>query len=130
MRLATPLAIIVLAAALLAGCGDSSDMASEAGTTPAPQAKGSSAPAGATAKSCQVKSAGTKDLRATGLGCKQARQLVDRWKRSGDCATPPDASRSSCSLAPYRCLAAVTDRGLMVSCARPEESVAFTVKRD
>jgi hypothetical protein len=129
MRLATPLAIVALAAALLGGCGGSSGDGSDSDTTTAPRASGSSAPAGATAKSCPTRSADAKDLRATGLGCKQGRQLMEEWTHSESCAAPPDSSRSSCSLGPYRCLAAATDRGLTVSCARSGQSVAFTVKR-
>lgn len=128
MRLATPLAIVALAAALLAGCGGSSDDGTGTDTGTAPPANGSSAPAGATAKNCPTHAADTRGLRATGLGCKQARQLMDEWGRSKGCAAPADSSRSSCSLGPYRCLAAATDRGLMVSCARSGESIAFTVK--
>lgn len=130
MRLATPLAIVAMTAALLAGCGGSSDDGAGTGATTAPRAADSSAPAGATAKSCPTNSAETKGLRATGLDCKQARLLIDEWGSSKNCAAPADSSRSSCSLGPYRCLAAATDRGLTVSCARSGQSVAFTVKRD
>lgn len=129
MRLAIPLAIVALFVAVLAGCGDSSGDGSESGATTAPPASGSSAPAGATATSCPTHSTETKGLRATGMDCKRARRLMEEWGRAKDCATPPSASRSSCSLGPYRCLAAATDRGLMVSCARSGQSVAFTVKR-
>lgn len=129
MRLATPLAIAAVTAALLAGCGGSSDDGTETGATTAPRGGDSSAPAGATAKSCPTHDAETKGLRATGLGCKQARLLMDEWGESKDCAAPAGSSRSSCSLGSYRCLAAATDRGLTVSCARSGQSVAFTVKR-
>lgn len=129
MRLATPLAIAVLAAALLAGCGDSSDESTATGATTAPQAGDSSAPAGATATSCATDSDTASALRATGLGCEQARALMADWERSQDCLAPANASRSSCSLGSYRCLATATDRGLVVSCARPGRSLAFTVRR-
>jgi hypothetical protein len=130
MRLATPLTIVAISAALLAGCGGSSDDGTGTGATTAPGAADSSAPAGATAKSCPTHSAETKGLRATGLACEQARLLMNEWEKSQSCAAPADSSRSSCSLGYYRCLAAATDRGLTVSCARSGQSVAFTVKRD
>jgi ABC-type phosphate transport system substrate-binding protein len=129
MRLATPLAIAAVAATLLASCGGSSDDGTGTGATSAPRAADSSAPAGATAKSCATHGAKTKGLRATGLGCEQARLLIDEWGESEDCAAPAGSSRSACSLGSYRCLAAATDRGLTVSCARSGQSVAFTVRR-
>ena len=125
MRLATPLAIVALAAALLAGCG-SSDEGSETG---APPASDSTAPAGASARSCASDSTEVKGLRATGIGCTQARLLVGEWEASASCAAPVGSSRSSCSLGGFRCLAAATDRGLAVSCARSGQSVAFTARR-
>jgi len=46
------------------------------------------------------------------------------------CAPFGGASRSSCSVyGGYRCLGAVTDRGVAVSCARTGSSVAFVAKR-
>jgi len=126
MRLATPLAIAAVTAALLAGCG-SSDDGTETGAS-APPAD-SSAPAGAAAESCATHDSGTRGLRATGLDCGVARHLMNEWAASEGCASPAGSSRSSCSLGPYRCLATATDRGLAVSCARSGQSVAFTVKR-
>jgi len=127
MRLATPLAIVAVAA-LISGCGGSSDDGTETGATAAPPAT-RSAPAGASAKSCSPHSAEISGLRATGLDCGPARQVMEDWQRSGQCEAPANASRSSCLLGPYRCLATATDRGLTVSCARSGQSIAFTVKR-
>jgi hypothetical protein len=126
MRLAVPLAIVVLAVAVLAGCGSSGD---GGGSTSAPQSSGSSAPAGASAHSCGGQEGPADGLRATGIPCKQAKLLAAAWARNDGCAPADGASRSSCKLeGGYDCLAAVTDRGLAVSCARPGSSVAFTVK--
>lgn len=129
MRLATRLVIVALAAALLSGCGSSSDEGTETAARTSSAADSSSTPVGASAKSCRARSADTRGLRATGVSCKEARRLLADWNASKSCAAPADASRSSCSLGSYRCLAAATDRGLTVSCARSGQSVAFTVRR-
>lgn len=50
------------------------------------------------------------------------------WEHEGDCRRPPGASRWGCSVGSYRCQAVVVDRGWSVSCARPGNSVAFTVR--
>lgn len=68
-----------------------------------------------------VTSSGTATVGATGL-------IQARWERTPDCDRPPGASRWGCSVGPYRCQAVVVDRGWSVSCARPGESVAFTVR--
>jgi hypothetical protein len=51
-----------------------------------------------------------------------------KWEHSSDCDRPAGASRWGCSVGPYRCQAVVVDRGWSVSCSRPGESVAFTVR--
>jgi hypothetical protein len=124
MRLALPLTILALA--LLSGCGGSDDgEVSGVSTQPTPQAKGAGAPPGAAAHECE----GDGDLRATGLGCKEARSLMASWARTKGCAPSGGDSRSACSLAgSYRCLSVVTERGISVSCAKPGRSVAFTAK--
>jgi len=136
MRLAIPIATAVLAALLLAGCGGSSSSSTggstQTGTGAPPQASGAgapSAPIGASARSCDTGAVDATELRAAGIPCGQARQVMYGWQREPSCAPPPGASRSSCLTRSYRCLGARTDRGLAVSCARPGESVAFVVKR-
>jgi hypothetical protein len=126
MRLAIPLAIVALAAALLSGCGSSPD---DSGSTSSPPAKTSTAPIGASARSCDTYAVDAEGLRAAGLSCKQARQVMYGWQRQPACAKPTGASRTSCLTRSYRCLGARTDRGLAVSCARAGESVAFLVKK-
>lgn len=128
---ARPLAVLplLIVAALLAGCGSSGDSRSEGGgataTTPA-------APPGASVRACgETTVAGTSGTRVTGIGCDVGRGIVAAWARKPACPPPAGASRSSCSLGDgYRCLAAATDRGIAVSCARPGASVAFLADRD
>jgi hypothetical protein len=127
MRLAAPIAIAVLAAALLAGCGGSSDGGSSSSTEAPPST--STAPAGASAHSCPTAASGAEALRVTGISCGRAERVVVAWQRSGSCAPPAGASRSGCDAAGYRCLSTVTDRGLAVSCSGPGRSIAFVAKR-
>ncbi|HZO06803.1 MAG TPA: hypothetical protein VFB52_10480 [Solirubrobacterales bacterium] len=123
MRLAIPLTIVAVAAALLSGCGGSDDGDSAASTQAAPKAKGSTAPVGASAHECK----GEGELRATGLPCKKARSLMTAWGRTEGCAPIDGASRSACGLSgAYRCLSVVTEKGISVSCAKPGRSLAFT----
>jgi hypothetical protein len=119
-RLVAPIVAAVLAAGLLAGCGDS---ASEE-TSAAPKA-----PAGARAQSCDAHATGAESLRATGVPCGQARRVLHSWQRQRSCSLPGGASRGSCLARSYRCQAARTDRGLAVSCARPGQSIAFVARR-
>jgi hypothetical protein len=135
LRLVAPLAVIVFAAAALAvGCGDTSieTDGSRTGTVtsvaPLPQ-RSSKAPPGASAKSCDSYAADAGGLRATGIGCDQARQVMYRWQRERSCALPSGASRGGCRTSSYRCQAVRTDRGTAVACARPGRSIAFVAKR-
>ena len=118
LRLLAPL-VVLLAAALVAGCGDSS---SEETSVPP------KAPAGATAKSCDTDAADAEGLRATGIACDQARQVLYGWQRQHSCSLPNGASRGSCLTRSYRCQAVRGDRGLAISCARAGQSVAFISK--
>jgi hypothetical protein len=132
-RLAT-LLVLVFAVSVLAGCGgSSSDETAETRTgtatgevtVPGP----AEAPAGATAKSCETFATDAEALRATGIPCDQARQVMYGWQREGSCALPSGASRGGCLTRSYRCQAVRTDRGTAVSCSRAGESVAFVAKR-
>ncbi len=129
MRFAIPIAVVVLAAALAGGCGSSGDDSSGSSTATAPKSGAERAPAGASARECADNAGAAKSLRATGVSCKQAKKLAKAWSEAAGCAPPDGASRSSCQLeGDYDCLAAMTGRGLAVSCARPGRSVAFTIK--
>jgi len=131
MRLATPLAIVALAAALLAGCGGSSSSSSTGGST-GTGASGSGAPrapVGASARNCDTRAVDAEGLRAVGVSCDAARKVMYGWQLLGACATPSAASRTSCTVRSFRCLSGRTDRGVVVGCSRPGESIAFVAKR-
>lgn len=129
MRIAVPFATVVLTAALLAGCGGSDDGSSEPSTEATPPAQGSTAPAGASAQDCKGGAGAQVKLRATGIPCPVAMDLVKAWEQGESCAPAAGASRSACEIVGgYRCLSVVTDRGVSVSCARPGRSIAFTAK--
>ena len=137
LRLAAPLAIVALAAVLLAGCGGSSSEEGQTTGGPArkerqssPEGGTSGAPIGAAARGCDTNAVDVEGLRATGLSCGQARQVMHGWQRARSCAGRSGASRSSCTSGSYRCLSTRTDHGLAVSCSRPGRSIAFIAKRD
>jgi hypothetical protein len=119
IRLAAPLALVALSA-LLAGCG---------GSSPDEPASTATAPVGAAAKSCETKAVDAEGLRAAGVSCGQARQVMYGWQQRSSCSAPAGASRVSCTSHSYRCLGARTDRGIAVSCARPGRSIAFIAPR-
>jgi hypothetical protein len=122
-----PAAFLILAlAATLAACGSSGEPDETTATATTPRA-----PAGAAAQSCgKTTVAGTSSTRVTGVGCDTGRGIVAAWAGKAGCAPAAGASRSSCSLRDgYRCLAATTERGVVVSCARPGASVAFLARR-
>jgi hypothetical protein len=93
-------------------------------TTPA-------APPGAAARACgRTTVAGTEGLRVTGIGCDVGRGVVAGWSKQASCAPRGEASRVSCEVYDeYRCLAAVVEDGVAVSCSRPGGSLAFLAKR-
>jgi hypothetical protein len=129
MRLAVPLAIAVLAATLLAGCGGSSSSSGESTQTGSTAPTGtSSGPVGASARDCDTGTVDVEALRVVGVSCGRARQVMYGWQRTSSCAAPTDASRTSCTARSYRCLSARTSRGLVVGCSLPGESIAFVVK--
>ena len=123
--LRSALALLVVLAAWTTGCG-SSDEPEPTATATVP-----TAPPGATARSCgETTVAGTEGLRVTGIGCDVGRGIVAAWTRQPGCSLGQGASRSSCTVYDeYRCLAAATDRGIAVSCARPGGSAAFVARR-
>jgi hypothetical protein len=127
MRLAVALATVVLAAALAAGCGDSSVEPGESRTGTVTSVE--PGPIGASARSCGAQAADVEGLRATGIPCELARRAMYGWQRETSCALATGASRGSCQIRSYRCQAVRAGRGLAVSCARPGQSVAFLAKR-
>jgi hypothetical protein len=120
MRLAATIPIIALAALATAGCGSGG----EGMATDSTQGH-TGAPVGASARSCETHALDAGALRATGVSCGRARQVMYGWQRARGCSAPAGASRSACQTRSYRCLATRTDRGVAVSCARAGESIAF-----
>ncbi|HET7509890.1 MAG TPA: hypothetical protein VFJ65_06525 [Solirubrobacterales bacterium] len=135
MRIATPLAVLALAAGLLTGCGggDSSGGAStgsnSSGVHTSTAQDTSTTPAGVSVRTCPLNIAGTQRLRASGVSCGEAQRVALVWWGSAGCTAEPGASHSACSVRGYRCIGTATDRGLAVSCARPGRAIAFTVRR-
>ncbi len=130
--------VAVLATAVLAGCGSGEPGQTQAttqaqsttetqSTTGEPAAAG---PAGAAARSCGGGETGLEDLRVTGVDCSTGQSVAAAWKRRARCASPAAGSRFACSVRGYRCLGAATERGVAVSCARPDRSIAFVARRD
>lgn len=128
MRLATPIVAVLLAAALLAGCGSSEDGSGTDGSDGTTETATSTAPPGTEAIECDAHATDAEELRATGVACPWARALMFRWQGTEACVPAEGASRSGCTIGPYRCLGAVTDRGVSVSCSRSGRSVAFLAR--
>lgn len=127
-----PPALAVLAiAALLAGCGSSpsTNGHSQSQVQPAPRAKTSTAPIGASTRPCRSPVAAVEQLRLAGAGCAVGRVVVIDWSRRSACSTPTGASRHSCTISGYRCLGTATDAGIAVSCATEGRAISFISKR-
>jgi hypothetical protein len=136
MRLAASLVLVaVLATGLLAGCGSGGSTRSTLKTQPTTAVRGSGeepaepAPAGASARSCTVGETGIEDLRVTGVDCGAGQAVAAAWSGNAACASPASGSRFACSVRGFRCLGAVTERGVAVSCARRGRSIAFVARR-
>jgi hypothetical protein len=138
MRLPIRLApLLLVAAAIAAGCGsDDSDEGTGEGTTgaetsaaPADQAPPPASPTGVRAKVCRDDGDETPLLRVTGVGCGKGGRIASEWNEDPSCRPAAGESRSACSVGEYRCLAATVGRGIAVSCARPQQSIAFIVPR-
>jgi len=130
MRRAAPLAVLALAAALLFGCGGGSSSSSSS-EKPGPESAspGSRTPAGSSARACPLNAGGIRSLRATGVSCREAQRVALAWRQSAACVETPGASHNACAARGYRCIAAATDRGWSVGCAKPGRSIAFTARR-
>lgn len=114
---------VALVAILASGCGSSGTGSTGAGSTE------TTAQPGVTALTCANAPAGVAALRAIGVDCATGREAVLGWTAKNACATPVGASRTSCTVGSYRCLGTTTERGLAVSCARPNRSISFVVER-
>jgi hypothetical protein len=129
----------LVAALVLAGCGDSDD-STEPGSEPttqqptAPPATATQstggAPIGAQAQSCKTGSVALSELRATGVDCGAARRVMFAWADAGGrCRPEPGGSRSACSIKGYRCLAVAVGTGsgggTAVNCAAQGRSISF-----
>jgi hypothetical protein len=112
-RATLAIAVAVLAAAMIAGCGGGSST-----STTKPRA-----PAGSKVVACK-----TGGLRATAVDCASARKVMSGWHASHACALAKGESRGACSVSGFRCQAVQTGKGTSVSCARPGEAVAFIAK--
>ena len=127
---ATALAVLVVAALLVAGCGGSG---SEGSSSTAPEggakkATAPNAPAGSKVISCSEGRMETVQLRATAVDCDTARATMQHWESSHACTLGKSASRSSCSLGGFRCQAVKVDRGAAVSCAKEGADIAWIAK--
>jgi hypothetical protein len=133
MRLATrflPLALI--AGLLAAGCGsgESTQTTTSGGTeTTEAHQSGAEGPTGITARACRHTSKESPLLRVTGVSCAKGESVAATWSSMASCAPASGESRSACTISGFRCLTAVAGRGLAVTCARPERSIAFIVER-
>lgn len=149
MRLLALIAAVLCAALLATGCGGGAGGSSapappaggaaKEGGAPGTEAGGAAGgatkpanepngPAGSKVVSCKVGAADMAQLRATVVDCGAARAAMRRWAGDRACAPGAGASRSACSLSGFRCQAVRTDRGAVVSCARPGAAVSFIAK--
>jgi hypothetical protein len=122
--LGTGVLTVTLVAILASGCGSSGTESSSEGSTK------TAAPQGAATPACTAAPAGVGALRVSGVDCTTGREIVVAWTKKHACATPASASRTSCTVGAYRCLAATVQHGLAVSCARPDRSISFVSKRN
>lgn len=133
-RLPLPALLVVGALLLISGCGSSGDgsgYGSRDSTEGSPTATANTpdAPAGASARTCEVAIAVADELRVTGVNCDVGARVATAWAGKPSCSAPAGGSRFSCSVDDgYRCLGATAERGIAVSCARAGASVAFIAK--
>ncbi|HEX4305601.1 MAG TPA: hypothetical protein VHZ54_06180 [Solirubrobacterales bacterium] len=140
MRLSAPLAALLCAALVVAGCGGGGSSGGSGSTAPsqgaaakedagAPKkATAPNVPAGSKVVACEESAGAVEGLRATAVDCGTADRIMRRWEKHRSCALAGSASRGSCSLGGFRCQAVRASRGLAVSCARPGGDIAFLVK--
>jgi len=122
MRLARQLVpVALLAVAVTGGCGSSDSTQSTGPEYPR-------APGGPSAQSCPIDAGGIQGLRVTAVRCGEGQKVAIAWSRDAACSSPPEASRFGCTVRGYRCLGTATERGISVSCARPQRSIAFIAR--
>ena len=131
--IASTLLAALLAAVLAAGCGSggSSETTAPGGPgTETTQAHQSAAegPTGVRSRACPHAGEETLLLRVTGVACAKGESVAAQWRSRSGCRPAAGESRSACSVAGFRCLTATAGRGLAVTCARPERSIAFIVR--
>jgi hypothetical protein len=138
MRLPTPpLPLLLLAVALASGCGsDESDQSTAPRGTGTETTRGetnraqqSAAPVGVRARPCRDNGDQSRQLRVTGVECRKGERVAAGWGENRSCRPAAEESRSACSVGEFRCLATAVGRGLSVTCARPQRSIAFIVRR-
>jgi hypothetical protein len=115
---------LALIAVLIAGCGSSGSGMSSDG-----RLEGGQAPPGAMTHTCAASTRGVGELRVTGVACPAAAGVAGGWMAKGGCAMRANASRASCTVGRYRCLAVATGKGVAVSCAGPGRSISFIASR-
>ena len=121
MRLALPLTIAALLAALLAGCGgDSSTSSGTSGEDAPAPAQAQSVPPGAASHAC-----GDQRLRVSAVPCDEAKAVLAAWRKAPACRIQGEASHASCKVRGYLCIAARQGKEAAVSCARPGHSILF-----
>ncbi len=149
-RFAAPICVVLLLAALVAGCGSGGSSTGGSGTAggttsggnggaagtgnPAkkpPSAEVGGAPAGAQAKSCETQAVDAQALRATGVPCDAARSAMFAWQRAAQCELVGRLSRGSCTVpGGYRCQAVRVGKGVSVSCSAEGRAIAFLAQRE
>jgi hypothetical protein len=83
---------------------------------------------------CKTRAPALSGLRATGVDCGPARQVMFAWADAGGrCRPTPGESRSACSVKGYRCLAVTVGTesggGTAVNCATEGRSISFRYGR-
>ena len=131
MRTVGYLLAAALAALAIAGCGSSSEdtASTPTGLGPPGSATTSTAPSGIHTKACVDEDLDPPEILVIGGNCAEGKRTVAAWTGKRSCSSPPGASRYACTVGKLRCVAASTDRGLAVSCSRPNLSISFIAKR-
>jgi hypothetical protein len=126
------LSTAVAAALLVAGCGSGESTETTAGGVETSEAhqSGAEGPSGIRARPCLSPGKPAVLMRVTGVSCSKGKSVAAGWASRSGCAPAAGDSRSACTVDGFRCLTTVAGRGLAVTCARPERSVAFLAVPD
>ena len=130
------LTVVLVSAALLAGCGD--DDFGEVTVEPTPGEETTEtipregAAPGASeedlrpkVQTCRSELVAKRVILAVNVDCGIARSVVVAWTEGETCAPTATSGRSSCTVEGFRCLATSADQGTSVSCTRERRSVGF-----